>query len=470
MSNKAVHMRKHRTKEETIKASAHLEERSSPGPLAAICVGYFMVILDTMVVNVALPDLSRSLHAGTTELQWIVDAYSLVFATLLLSTGALGDRRGSKSIYQTGMAIFILSSLASGFAPTAAFLVIARCIQGAGAALAVPSSLSLLQAAYPDTTTRRKAFGIWGAVAGIAAGAGPIVGGALVSGLGWRSVFFLNVPIGALGLILAARWLPSTPRRDHGLDPTGQIAMVICLAGLTIALIEVGSLGLDSPLVAGSLTAFVLGGVTFVIAEHRVGNPMLPMSLFASTTFSSANVVGLLINLGFYGELFVMSLYLQQVRGFTPLLAGAALTPELAMAVIGSTISGRVTARLGPRIPMLIGLGLGGAGLTSLIVASAHSPYQLLIPGLMAAGLGMSLVMPAATAAVIEAAPPERSGLASGALNAARQVGGVIGVALLGSFIANRATFLVGLRAGMLVAGGVFLLAAAVTVVFVERT
>lgn len=460
-------MRKPGTNEKLVNASGRPEQRSSPRPLAAICVGYFMVILDAMVVNVALPDLSRSLHAGTTELQWVVDAYSLVFAALLLSTGALGDRRGSKGIYQTGMAIFILSSLASGFAPTAGFLIIARCIQGAGAALAVPSSLSLLQAAYPDTATRRKAFGIWGAVAGIAAGAGPIVGGILVSGFGWRSVFLLNVPVGALGLILAARWLPSTPRRDHGLDPTGQIAMVICLAGLTSALIEVGSMGLASPLVLGGLVAFVLGGASFVIIEHRVATPMLPLSLFISPTFSSANVVGLLINLGFYGELFVMSLYLQQVRGFTPLLAGVALTPELAMAVIGSTISGRMMARLGPRFPMLLGLGLGGAGLASLTVAGANSSYQLLIPGLMATGLGMSLVMPAATAAVMEAAPPERSGLASGTLNAARQVGGVIGVALLGSFIDGRATFLFGLHAGMLVSAGVFLLGTAVTTFFV---
>ena len=199
-----------------------LSGRSSPWPLATICVGYFMVILDTMVVNVALPALSKSLHTSTSGLQWIVDAYSLVFGALLLSAGALGDRRGVKAVFQLGIALFAISSLACGLAPTTGLLIAARCAQGLGAALAVPASLSLLQAAYHDQVTRRRAFGIWGAVAGIAAGAGPVVGGALVSGLGWRSVFFVNVPVGAAGMALAARHLPSPPRRPHRTDIAGQ--------------------------------------------------------------------------------------------------------------------------------------------------------------------------------------------------------------------------------------------------------
>ena len=438
-------------------------------PLVAICVGYFMVILDTMVVNVALPALSRGLHATTTELQWVVDAYSLTFAALLLSAGALGDRRGAKAVFQAGMAIFALSSLACGLAPTTGLLIAARCAQGLGAALAVPSSLSLLQAAYPDQATRRRAFGIWGAVAGIAAGAGPVVGGALVSGLGWRSVFFVNVPIGAGGLLLAARYLPSPPRRSHGVDPAGQIAGVVCLAGLTVALVEAGSRGWASPVVTGGFTMFVLAGAAFIAIEHRVCDPMLPLGLFSSPTFSAATFVGLLINLGFYGELFVMSLYLQQLRGFTPLRAGIALVPEAAMAVIGSTASGRVMARTGPRLPMLVGLALGGAGLLGLTAVGAGSSYWLLVVPFMATGFGMSLVMPASTAAVMEAAPSERGGLASGALNSARQVGGVTGVALLGTLVASRGTFLVGLRTGMVIAGGVFVLGAILTVLFVER-
>ena len=439
--------------------------RSATWSLAAICVGYFMVILDTMVVNVALPALSRGLHTTTTGLQWVVDAYSLVFAALLLSGGALGDRRGAKSGFMAGMGTFAVASLACGLSPTTVVLIGARCAQGLGAALAVPASLSLLQAAYPDQAQRRRAFGIWGGVAGIAAGAGPVVGGALVSGLGWRSVFYLNVPIGAAGLVLAARHLPSPERRPHGVDPAGQLAAMVCLAGLTAGLIEAGSLGWGCPVVVAGFASFVLGAAAFVAVEHRGARPMLPLSLFSSPTFSAATIVGLLINLGFYGELFVMSLYLQQLRGFSAFGAGVALVPEAAMAIAGSTISGRVMARRGPRLPMLVGLLVGAAGLASLVVAGAHSAYGLLVVPFMATGLGMSLVMPAATAAVMEAAPSERGGLASGTVNAARQVGGVLGVALLGTLVASRATFVAGLRAGMVIAAAAFLLGAVLTAV-----
>ncbi|MHB1615413.1 MAG: MFS transporter [Actinomycetes bacterium] len=442
----------------------------SPWPLVAVCVGYFMVILDTMVVNVALPALSRGLHTTTSGLEWVVDAYSLVFAALLLSGGALGDRRGAKSVFQAGMGLFALASLACALAPSTAVLIGARCVQGLGAALAVPSSLSLLQAAYPDQAARRQAFGIWGAVAGIAAGAGPVLGGALVSELGWRSVFFLNVPVGAAGLVLAARHLPRPPRQRHGVDPVGQLAAVVMLGGLTTALIEAGSTGWTSPVVVAGFGVFVVAAAAFVVIEHQVRRPMLPLSLFSSPTFSSATAVGALINLGFYGQLFVMSLYLQQFRGFTPLLAGVALTPELAMAIIGSAASGRVMARTGPRLPMLAGLLVGGAGLASLVVAGAHSSYWLLVMPFMAAGFGMSFVMPAATAAVMESAAPERTGLASGTLNASRQLGGVIGVALLGTLVALPESFISGLRTDMVIAGAVFALGALLTARWTKNT
>ncbi|MHB1802433.1 MAG: MFS transporter [Actinomycetes bacterium] len=463
-------MTAHGTDRTTADDEAQLGGRSSPWPLVAVCVGYFMVILDTMVVNVALPALSRGLHTTASGLEWVVDAYGLVFAAFLLSGGALGDRRGAKSVFQAGMGLFALASLACALAPNTVVLIGARCVQGLGAAVAVPASLSLLQAAYPDQAARRRAFGVWGGVAGIAAGAGPVVGGALVSGLGWRSVFFLNVPIGAAGLVLAARHLPRPPRRPHGVDPVGQLAAVVVLGGVTVTLIEAGSAGWTSPVVATGFGVFVVAGVAFVVIERRVGCPMLPLGLFSSSTFSSATAVGILINLGFYGQLFVMSLYLQQLRGFTPLLAGVALTPELAMAVIGSTASGRVMARTGPRLPMLAGLLVGGAGLASLGAAGAHSSYWLLAVPFMAAGLGMSFVMPAATVAVMEAAPSERGGLVSGTLNAARQVGGVIGVALLGTLVAHRETFISGLRTDMVIAGAVFALGALLTVRWTKDT
>ena len=445
------------------------EARLSAWPLAAVCVGYFMVILDATVVNVALPTLSRDLHTTTTGLQWVVDAYSLVFAALLLSGGALGDRRGARAVFQAGIGLFALASLACGLAPSMAVLVAARGAQGLGAALAVPSSLALLLAAYPDRAGRARAFGIWGGVAGIAAAAGPVVGGALVTGLGWRSVFFVNVPIGALGLILAERFLPSPSRRPHGVDLAGQVAGAACLAGLTVALIEAGPQGWTSPAVVAGFGLCVVAGVLFVTIERAIRRPMLPLSLFASPTFSAATIVGLLINLGFYGELFVMSLYLQRLRGLTPLMAGIALLPQMAMAVIGSTASGRVMARAGPRLPMLVGLTVGGAGLLGLATAGAQSAYWSLVVPFVAVGLGMSFTMPAATAAVMEAAPVERGGIASGALNAARQLGGVIGVALLGTLVAQQASFVPGLRVGMAIAGGAFFAGVALTAAAVER-
>lgn len=457
------------TEDDRTTTAAPGDVRPSSWPLIAICVGYFMVILDTTVVNVALPSLSTGLHTGTTGLQWVVDAYNLTFAALLLSAGALGDRRGAKSVFRAGLGLFVLFSLVCGFASSTGVLVAARAAQGVGAALAVPSSLALLQAAYPDQAARRRAFGIWGGVAGIGAGAGPVVGGALVFGLGWRSVFFINVPIGLAGLALVARVVPAPGRRPHSRDVAGQVTGVCCLGALTVALIEVGSTGWANPVVVAGFTLALLAGILFVTVERRAGSPMLPLKLFSSATFSAASVVGLCINLGFYGELFVMTLYLQKVRGYSALLAGVALLPQMAMAVVGSTLSGRIAARTGPRLPMLIGLTLGGAGLLALIVASAHGAYGLLVAPFMAAGLGMSLTMPAATTAVMEAAPPERAGLASGTINAARQVGGLLGVAILGTLVARRADFIPGLRLGMIIAGSVFLLGAALTALTVER-
>lgn len=443
--------------------------RQSAWPLVAICTGYFMVILDTTVVNVALPALSSGLGATTTGLQWVVDAYSLTFAALLLSGGALGDRRGAKAVFQAGVGVFVVCSLACGLAPTTGWLIVARAAQGVGGALAVPSSLALLQAAYPEQAARRRAFGVWGGVAGIAAGAGPVVGGLLVSALGWRSVFFLNLPIGLAGLALAARVVPSPSRQPHGADPLGQIAAICCLAALTVALIQSGPDGWSAPTVLVGLAAAVVLGVAFVLVERHASSPMLPLGLFSSPTFSAASAVGLCINLGFYGELFAITLYLQEQRRDSPLLAGVALLPQMAMAAVGSTLSGQITARTGPRIPMLAGLALGAVGLLALAPVGPHTGYGLLVAPFIATGLGMSTTMPAATTAVMEAGPPDRAGLASGTINAARQVGAVLGVAIVGSLVAHRAGFTTGLHAGMAIAGGAFLLALALTALFIQR-
>ncbi|MGH9128720.1 MAG: DHA2 family efflux MFS transporter permease subunit [Acidimicrobiales bacterium] len=436
--------------------------------LAAICTGYFMVILDTTVVNVALPSLGHDLHTGVAGLQWVVDSYTLVLAGLLLAAGGMADRLGAKRVFQAGMGIFALASAVCGLAPNVATLIGARSVQGLGAALTVPASLSLLQAAYPERAARARAFGVWGGVAGVAAGAGPILGGLLVVGFGWRAVFFLNVPIALAGLLLTARHVPSPGARPRSLDLGAQVIGILALAGLTGALIEAGTRGLADPLVVSGLGVFVLAGVGFVAVELRAASPMLPLRLFRNPTFSAANAVGLLINLGFYGQLFVATLYFQDLRGYSALSTGLALLPEAGMASVASILSGRVMARTGPRLPMAVGLGLGGAGLLGWLAAGPHSSFLILVAPLVAVGFGMAFTMPAATAAVMGAAPDERAGAASGCINAARQVGGVIGIALLGALVAHRRSFVSGLHGAVAIGGAAFLLGCALTLLFVE--
>lgn len=430
-------------------------------PLIAICLGYFMVILDATVVNVALPALGRDLGGGVSGLQWVVDGYTLVFAGLLLSGGSLGDRLGGRHVFQGGLVLFTVASAACAAAPTVPLLVGARVAQGIGAALLVPSSLALLRAAYHDPRERARAIGAWGAVAGIAAASGPVIGGLLVAALSWRAVFLLNVPVGLLGLLLSWRYVPAAGERTGaGIDPLGQLLAIAALTLFTLGVIQEELLPLlvSLPLI-----------LAFVVCEYRTHEPMLPLRLFRSSTFSGASFVGLAINLGFYGQLFVMSLYFQHVRGWSALATGLALLPEGIFVALSSALSGRAMGRVGPRPPMIAGLVLGGAGLAGLVVAGSRTSYALLVLPLVAAGFGMAFTMPAATTAIIAAAPAERAGIAAGVLNASRQAGGAIGVALLGALVGSGA-FIPGLRAAMLVAGAAFFLAAGVATLTVERS
>lgn len=431
--------------------------------LIAIGLGYFMVILDTTIVNVALPALRADLRASVSGLQWVVDSYLLMLAAFLLSGGVLADRLGARRVLQLGLGIFVVASVGCGVAPSTVVLVITRVVQGVGAALAVPASLALLRAAYPDLGPRARAVGVWGGIAGIAAAAGPILGGVLITAASWRLVFFINVPIGLAAMVLTAQYAPAPKACPRSLDPAAQLAGVLALAALALALIEGGHGGL-TPLAIGGAAVFVAATAAFIAIEGRVEHPMLPLKLFRDATFTGGNVVGLLINLGFYGELFVINLYFQQVMGYSALLAGLAVLPQMGVVAAASALSGWYTARVGgPRLTMLIGLVTGGAGLLGLIVVGVHTPYLLLVGPLVAAGFGMAFTMPAATTAVVEAAPADRAGLASGAINAARQVGGVIGVALLGALVAAGGPIVPGLRIGLAIAGAAFLLGAAVT-------
>jgi len=439
--------------------------RAKALPLVAISLGYFMVILDATIVTVALPTLGQELGGGVAGLQWVVDAYTVALAVLLLLGGWLSDRFGSRVVFRASLVGFSLASLACGLAPSLGALIAARAVQGIGAAVAVPSSLSLLRAAYPETRERARAFGVWGGIAGVAAASGPVLGGVLTDAISWRAVFMVNLPIGALALWLVTRHVTTTSRSEavSGVDPVGQVTAVATLGGLALALIEAGRHGWRQPLALAGLAVFLVAGAIWLLTERRVAQPMLPLKLFRSHTFSGATAVGLLLNLGFYGQLFVMSLYLQHVRHQSAALAGVALLPEALAVMVASPLSGRITARVGPRIPMTTGMLVGALGFASLMLARAGTAYGLLAAPMIAAGFGTSFTMPAATAAAMGAAPEDRGGLASGVLNASRQVGSAVGIALLGALVASGRGFTAGMPLAMLVAAVAFGIGAVVS-------
>ncbi|MGH3426823.1 MAG: MFS transporter [Terriglobales bacterium] len=448
----------------TVQRSTETTQRSrervlSPA-LVAICLGYFMVILDTTIVTVALPALRQDLNATLSSLQWVVDGYTQTFAATLLTGGALSDRLGARRVFQLGLGLFVLTSAGCSIAQTSMVLIGVRLAQGVAAALLVPASLALLRSNYQSTGSRARAVGIWGGIAGIGAAGGPILGGLLVSTLSWRWVFIVNVPVGLLAAALAARYVRPSPRQPRKLDLGGQVTGVMTLAALTWALIGTMHSGIGVGVIASAAVSLV-GAASFVLIELRGKSPMLPMALFSHPVFSAGTIIGFLINLGFYGQLFTMTLYLQHELGYSPLVAGLALLPEGGFVAIASLLSGRFTARVGgPAKTMLIGLIIGGVGLLGLTVAGANTSYAMLLLPLAATGFGMAFTMPAATTAVVDNSPAGRAGAASGAINTARQVGGVIGIALLGGLVGEETFSIPGLRVALGIASGVFFLGA----------
>ncbi|MFB9833765.1 MFS transporter [Actinoallomurus acaciae] len=433
--------------------------------LPAICLGYFMVILDATAVSLSLPALGRDVGGGVGALQWVVDGYTLTFAALLLMAGSLGDRYGARRVFCAGLGLFVVASAACGLAPGAVTLVVARLVQGAAAAVLVPCSLALVRAAYDDPRARARAVGVWGGVAGIAAASGAVTGGVLTQAVSWRLVFFVNVPIGVAALLAARRHVP--PAGGHGrpgFDLPAQATAIVALGVLTFALIEARTEGWTSPFILGGLVAAALLVVAFTAIERGSAGPMLPLGLFRDRAFAGGSAIGLLLNLGFYGQLFVISLYFQNTRHMSPTTAGLALLPEGLLVSLASLLSGRVTGRAGTRPTMLSGLCVGAAGLFGLMAAGPHVSYLALVVPLMAAGFGMAFTMPAATTTVVEAAPADRAGVASGAINTGRQVGSTIGVALVGTLAVSA-----GLPAAMAVAGTAFLIGAAVAAVVPGR-
>jgi DHA2 family methylenomycin A resistance protein-like MFS transporter len=398
-------------------------------------------------------------------MQWVQDAYSLTFAGLLMTAGSWADRFGGRRVMLLGLVLFTAASAACGLATTT-ILVAARAVQGIGAALLVPSSLSLLQTVYSDPGRRARAVGVWGGVGGVAAGAGPVVGGLLITALGWRLVFLINLPVAAAGAVMIRKYVQESPLREGQVrDAGGQVLAVLVLAALTTGLIEAGSLGWSAALVVGSLAVAVVTMTVFAWNERRAAAPMLPIRLFDRSRFSSAALIGVLLNFGFYGQLFVLTVYFQQQRGYSSLQTGLALLPSLALTFVACTWSGHITARTGPRAVIVAGLCLGTAGLLGWLMTGTSTPYAGLILPMAATGFGCSLTMPAATTAIMRAAPPERGGIASGVLNSARQTGSLLGVAVLGTIIVGYQHFsATGLRIAMTAAATALLAGAFVAV------
>jgi DHA2 family methylenomycin A resistance protein-like MFS transporter len=404
--------------------------------VTAASFGFVVVQLDVTIVNVALPAIARSLGAGISELQWVVDAYSLVFAVLLLTAGVVGDRFGSRRAYLAGFWVFALASLGCGLSTDATTLIVARALQGIGAALLVPSSLAILNhASGHDRALRARMVGLWTAAGGVSIAAGPIVGGLLLGWFGWRTIFLVNLPICAFAMILTMKVTPKAevPAKRRSLDPAGQILAILALTGLVGAVIEARPLGLAHPLVLGGFAMAILAGIGFVMVEHRSKTPMLPLEFFGRPNFTPATLFGIVANMTYYGVIFVLSLYLQQVKGWSPAISGLAFLPLTGGFIVSNMISGAVVARWGSRPPMVIGGLIGAVGFALLSTLDEHSSYLAMLAPFILIPAGMGLGVPAMTTAILGSVERQSSGVASAVLNTARQSAGAIGVALFGA-------------------------------------
>jgi DHA2 family methylenomycin A resistance protein-like MFS transporter len=427
--------------------------RTNRWPLLAVCLGFFMIMIDATVVTTALPDIAKDLGASASGSQWVLDAYTVPLACLLLPAGAVGDRLGSRRVFLLGLGLFTAASAVCGLAPTLPVLIAARVAQGVGAALTLPTSLALINASYPDRMDRARAIGVWGGLGGVAAGLGPVLGGVLTGGVGWPLIFYVNIPIGVFTIFATRRHVVAPrPGERIGLDFAGLALSTIAVAGLVFGLIQ------------GSVIAFVvagLGAVAFVVTEATVRHPMLPLNLFRGKQFPGSVAVGAAINFGFYGELFLLALYFQHIRHLSPLLAGLALLPQPGGLSLASWLGGRHTARYGPRLVMLIGLPVGVLGMLAMTLVGAATPYWMMVFPMVAIGFGTAYTMPAGTAATIEAAPSDLAGTASGTFNASRQIGSALGVAIFGSLAA--VDFVAGFHTSVVVGALVFAAAAVTT-------
>ena len=403
--------------------------------LLTLAIGFVMAMIDVTAVNVALPDIALSLAVPLTGLVWVVDGYTLTFAALLLAGGALADRYGPKTVYQAGLAVFIAGSVLCGAAPGGPALIAARLLQGVGAAMFMPSSLSLLTHTYHDDKVRARMLGLWSAMVGAASSAGPLVGGLLIHQFGWRSVFWINVPIGLAGIALAQALIAAPPRHARALSLLSHALGVLALSALSFVLIEGPALGWTSAPVGAAALLFVAAAATLVWREKAGAHPLLPRALFETRAFAAANGTGFLINFAAFGQLFLLSLFLQQARGSGALQAGLQLLPLMAAYTTGNLVSGRISARLGTRRPMLAGLAVGTVMALLLTAFRESTPYLALVALVVVMNVAVGIAIPAMTTTVMQVAGRAHANSAGAALNANRQIGALVGVALMGTIL-----------------------------------
>ncbi|MFE1320083.1 MFS transporter [Kitasatospora phosalacinea] len=449
-------------------------------PLTAICVGAFMLLVDASIVNTALPEMSQDLHSTFTALQWVVDVYALTLAALLMAFGSLGDRLGHRRLYLAGLAVFGLASLACALAPDAGTLIAARAAQGLGGAAMMTSTTALLNAAYQGRD-RGTAFGVWGAVNGAAAAAGPVLGGLLTQQFGWRSIFLVNLPVAALaGWLTVRRLAPGRTAAAAGrFDLPGAASFTLFAAALTYGLIESGERGWNDPLVLGALAGAALALAAFTTVELRTAHPLLDLRLLRNPAFTGLAAAGLLLTAAAFAQLTYTGLWLQQVLDLGPLNAGLAVCPLAAAAFVTAPLGTRLLRGAPPRLPVALGLALIGGGTLLLTLVSPGSGWTALLPGLLATGTGVGLATPPMMSTVLAAVPRARAGMASGAFNTARQLGLALGIAVLGTVFQNtlrdrgpadpRHAYATALDHVYLAAGAAGLLAAALVTLLVRR-
>lgn len=404
--------------------------------LTFICIGIFMVYLDSTIVNVALPDIQRDLSTGLTQMQWIIDAYALVVACLLLTAGTLGDIYGRKRIFLGGLVGFLAASALCALAPDYNFLLAARVLQGVAGSVMIPVSLALVSATYPQPAARARAIGVWAGIGGLALAAGPVLGGVLVDAFGWQSIFWVNVPFGLVALaVLLAKLPESKSPTQRRADVFGQVVFVVAMAGLVYGLIEASTRGWSDPVILGAFAVAALALVLFVIWELNQDDPMLPMNLFRSPVLIVAGAVNFLGLFGLFGSIFLLTFYLQQVNGLSTTETGIRFLALNVAIMVFSYLASVLAAKLGPKIPILIGSVTSAAGLIRLAGLEPGTGFADYWWAMALLGAGVSLVGAPATVALLASVRPEQAGTASGVSNTFRQVGSVFGVALVGTLL-----------------------------------